>query len=277
MQTWISLLPKRSAPDLALDMRAAIYARVSTADQHTDNQVVELREWARALAHEVVAEYIDVQSGARDDRPGLQRLLGDAHRRKFDVVLFWSLDRLSRGGIAKTLSLLRQLADRGVKFRSLRQDCIDTAGPLGELLIAVFAALGDIERQQHSDRTRAGLHRARLRGAQLGRPRIHFDPLKLEELRQRGYNLNEIARSLGVSVSTLGRAQSKAARTKEAKSIRPATTSAPETPGDGNGSAAVTGPLRTTSPTPEASSTSAAYCTDASGTLPDATRAGPAL
>lgn len=215
-------------------MRAAIYARVSTESQHTDNQVFELREWARALAYDVVAEYVDVQSGAGDDRPGLQQLLADARRRRFELVLFWSLDRLSRGGIARTLSLLRQLADRGVKFRSLRQDCIDSAGPFGELLIAVFAALGDIERRQHAERTRAGIQRARLRGTQFGRPRRIVDVIAIQNLLSQGHSLAQTAQRLGVSQSTIiRRLQSASKKNKDAAISRLASQSEPA---DGSGS-----------------------------------------
>lgn len=266
-------------------MRAAIYARVSTDTQTTENQLIQLRAWASELGYDLVAEYVDCESGARDDRPGLQKLLSDGNRRRFQTVLFWSLDRLTRGGVARTLAILQQFSARGLKFRSLQQDFIDTDGPFGELLIAVFAALADIERRQHAERTRAGLQRARLRGAHFGRPRRMVDVHAIQSLMAAGYTGPQIAQRLAVSYSTIRRRLHGAkASHKEAASNRPTSSSELDSAGRGN-SICQAAPVETTpasgaqaaEPASSSASTSAAYRTEAAGAAPEATREGPAL
>jgi len=186
-------------------MRTALYCRVSTPAQDPNTQLDQLRAYAESAHLPVVAEYIETASGAQDDRPALKQLLEDARRRRYDLLVFWSLDRISRGGIARTLEILQRLQDHGVQFRSLTQPQLDTTGPLGEMMIAIFAALAQVERQVMLERTRAGLARARAQGKQLGRPRRIISLDRIGEMRQAGASTAEVARRLQVSAATVRR------------------------------------------------------------------------
>jgi len=187
--------------------RVALYARVSTSDQGqtADNQLLALRELAARQGWQVVAEFVDESSGARSDRPALRAMLEAASQRRFDLLLFWSLDRLSRQGALKTLELLDQLSRHGVAWRSYTEPYLDSAGPFGEALIALLASLARQERLRIQERVRAGLERARREGKRLGRPRRVFDRLEVIELRRRGASWRAVARRLGVSTGTARR------------------------------------------------------------------------
>jgi DNA invertase Pin-like site-specific DNA recombinase len=186
-------------------MRTAIYARVSTAEQTADNQLLSLRAYAAARGLEIIAEYVDVASGADDKRPQLAAMMHDARRARFDLLLVWSLDRISRSGVFHTLELLERLDRAGVKFRALQQPDLDTSGPFGPVIIACFAALAKIERDLLRERTKAGLDRARAAGRQLGRPRRIADLVKMREGRAQGKTWGEVAAAAGVSVPTAKR------------------------------------------------------------------------
>ncbi len=188
--------------------RAALYARVSTTDQGQDpeNQLVPLRQLAERSGWTVVAEYVDFDSGGKADRSGLRRMLEAAARREFDVLLFWALDRLSREGALRTLQILEQLSRYGVAWRSLQEPYLDSAGPLGEAIIALLAALAKQERIRLQERVRAGLDRARRHDKKLGRPARVVDRRRIAELRARGCSWSEIARALGITPSLARRA-----------------------------------------------------------------------
>ena len=158
-------------------MRVAIYARVSKDDgsQDEQNQLDELRAWCATAGHNIMHEYIDRISGSKGsaERPELARLLDDAHRRKFDVVLCWALDRFSREGMVPTILHLQRLAAAGVAFHSYTEPLLSTDNEMvRDTVLAVMASLAKIERQKISDRTRAGMQRAADQGKSLGRPRI---------------------------------------------------------------------------------------------------------
>ena len=158
--------------------RIAIYARVSTDDrksetkrQNPENQLRQLREWCKRSGHKVTEEYVERESGRKGtaDRKELSRLLGDAHKREFDLVLFWSLDRFSREGMAKTVSYLERLNRAGVAFHSYTEEMLSTDNELvRDILIAVMASLAKQEAIKISERTKAGLERARAQGKRLG-------------------------------------------------------------------------------------------------------------
>ncbi|MFC1590578.1 recombinase family protein [Candidatus Omnitrophota bacterium] len=155
-------------------MRIAIYARVSKNDESQDpqNQLEPLRKYAKALGGDVVEEYIDLASGGgAADRVSFLRMLKDADKRKFDLVLIWALDRLSREGISNTLGYLERLKRNGVAVKSLQESWLDTRDEgLGQLLIAIFSWVAAQERKRIIERTKAGLERARRNGTKLGRP-----------------------------------------------------------------------------------------------------------
>jgi len=155
-------------------MKVALYGRVSKSDQSQDpqNQIVPLRNYAKALEGEIVEEYVDLASGSGTvDREGFLRMLEDADRHKFDLLLTRSLDRLSREGIPNTLGYLERLKRNGVAVKSLQESWLDTRDDgLGQLLIAIFSWVASQERKRIIERTNAGLDTARAKGSKLGRP-----------------------------------------------------------------------------------------------------------
>lgn len=186
-------------PDQTL--RAALYARISTTDQRQDaeNQLLPLREFAARMGWRVVAEFVDAASGARSDRTQLKAMMNAAARREFDVLLFWSLDRLSRQGALQTLELLHRLSELGVAWRSYTEPYLDSAGVFGEAIVALLATLAKQERLRLQERVRAGLERARREGRRLGRPRRILDRLRVVEMRRAGASWRKIAAALGIS------------------------------------------------------------------------------
>lgn len=183
-------------------MRCAIYARVSTTDQHVENQLAELRRYVEARGWTAV-EYVDEGvSGAKDRRPALDEMMKAAKCRKLDAVLVWRLDRLGRS-LRHLLTLIEELDSLGVSFISLGEG-IDLTTPAGRLQLHVLAALSEFERARIQERVRAGLARARLKGQRLGRPERVIPAAQLASVR--GIPVREAARRLGVPRTTLQRA-----------------------------------------------------------------------
>jgi len=153
--------------------RVAIYARVSKNDESQDpqNQLNPLRDYAKALGGEIVEEYVDLASGGSGDRQRFLQMLNDADKHKFDLILVWALDRLSREGISNTLGYLERLKRNGVALKSLQESWLDTRDEgLGQLLLAIFSWVAQQERKRIVERTKAGLERAKRQGKRLGRP-----------------------------------------------------------------------------------------------------------
>jgi DNA invertase Pin-like site-specific DNA recombinase len=158
----------RSVPQQS---RVAIYARVSTANNGQDPamQTRELREYCDRRGWQVTGEYVDVGiSGSTDRRPELDRLLVDAHRRRFDVVLVWKLDRFSRS-LRNLVNSLAELDTLGVDFVSFR-DNLDFSTPSGRLMFQIIGAMAEFERALIQERVRAGMRNARAKGRRIGRP-----------------------------------------------------------------------------------------------------------
>jgi DNA invertase Pin-like site-specific DNA recombinase len=158
-------------------MRIAIYARVSTDDrgQDPENQLRQLRDWCASAGHDIAYEYIDRESGRKgvNGRKQFAALFEDAHRRKFDCVLFWALDRFTREGMVATIMHLQRLASYGVGFHSYTEAHLATDNELvRNILLALLASLAKVEAQKISERTRAGMARARAQGKRIGRPTI---------------------------------------------------------------------------------------------------------
>ena len=155
-------------------MRAAIWLRVSTTDQTIENQRRDLLRFAEMRGFDVVREYdltgVSAAQGAH--KRFLSEVIMDARSSTdgFDVLLIWALDRLSRQGVRATLEIIERLHREGIGIASFREMEIDTTGPLGELVIAIFSAMARLESERISQRTMAGLDRARARGTRLGRP-----------------------------------------------------------------------------------------------------------
>lgn len=193
-------------------IRAAIYARVSTADGRPDtkNQLGELRRFSETMEWEIAGEYIDYESGSRADPAEFKRLFADAAQRRFDLVLVWALDRLSREGVAKTFQHIKRLTANGIEFVSFTEEHFRTTGPAGELMIAVAAWIARQERVRISERVRAGLGRARINGTRsgkaAGRPRVIFNRETVVEGRRQGKSWRQIARECHAGVTTVRRA-----------------------------------------------------------------------
>ena len=188
------------------------YVRVSTRDQTTDTQEAELREWAARRGWEVGQIYRDVASGTRSDREAMTRLLQDAHAGRVKAVVIWSLDRLTREGIAATFRYLDRLKAAGCQVRSLREEWVDTDSPTWPLIVSVLAWVAEQEHRRIGERTRAGQARFRRAGGRLGRPvrgferkqtgRSIVDPREVGQLRGEGVSWPEISRRLDAPVST---------------------------------------------------------------------------
>ncbi len=165
-------------------MKVAIYARVSREDLNIDNQLNELREYCERKKYIVYKEYIDVDSGTKEDRPGLKDMMNDAFQKRFDAVAVWKIDRLGRS-LNQLLYIVNRLKDLDVDFISTTQ-LFDTTNPQGKLIFHIFGAMAELERDLIIERTRAGLKRARERGIKLGRPKGSKDK---KARRKAGYYL----------------------------------------------------------------------------------------
>lgn len=189
--------------------RIALYARVSTRDkgQNADNQLGEMRDFCRRQGWIIVQQYADFISGKRgDNRVEFQRMLADAERRTFDLLLFWSLDRLSREGAVATLNYLERLTAAGVSWRSLTEPYLDSCGMFKDAVLAILAVVAKQERVRLSERTLAGLEVARKAGRIGGRPRSIFSRDEVSRLRAEGKSLAQIAKAVGISKTAAARA-----------------------------------------------------------------------
>lgn len=187
-------------------MKIAIYCRVSTTKQDNANQLSQLREFAEKQTWMIYDEYVDQESGSTSDRAEFQRMFADASKRRFDLVLFWALDRLSREGVLETLQHLNRLESYGVAFRSYTEPFFDSCGIFREAVIGIMATLAKQERVKRAERTRAGLAVARAKGQTLGRPRTaEAHSASITRLRREGHSLRAIGRSLGISERSVRR------------------------------------------------------------------------
>jgi len=198
---------------------AALYTRVSTRDkgQETANQLHELRKLCTAQGWTIVSEYEDHESGGKADRSQFKAMMTDAAKRKFDVVLFWALDRFSREGVYETHVHLKRLDDAGVRFRSFTEPYLDSCGMFRDAVISILAVIAKQERIRIQERVRAGLERARTQGTRsgrpVGRPRVIFRHDHVFELRNQGQSWRQISKQCGVGVTTVRSAyQSMAAK-----------------------------------------------------------------
>ena len=187
----------------------ALYARVSTKDkrQDTENQLLQLREYCRKRGWQIAAEYVDHESGGTSRRPKFQQMFRDAQRRLFDLVLFWSLDRLSREGVRETLEHLQRLTDLGVGWKSYTEEYLDSCGIFREAVIGILAAIAKQERVRRSERARAAIERLRRQGKteHLGRPRMVVDRGNARQLHRQGWSVRKIAAELAISPATAHR------------------------------------------------------------------------
>lgn len=194
-------------------MKVALYARVSTKDrgQDTENQLVQLREFAASQGWAVYREFVDHATGKNDDRVQFQAMFADASKRRFDCLLFWSLDRLSREGVLETLQHLNRLTACGIGYKSFTEQYFDSCGVFKDAVIAIMATIAKQERVRLSERTKAGLALARSKGKVLGRPALSVAPADVASLRAQGLSGRAVARRLGISEGSVRRLVSAAA------------------------------------------------------------------
>src|ERR1700687_5012961 len=186
-----------------LDRRAVLYSRVSTLHhgQDPETQSREIREYCQRRGWPLVGEYVDAGiSGAKERRPQLDRLVADAHKRKFEVVVVWKFDRFARS-VSHLLQALENFRALGVEFVSLSEQ-VDTSTPTGKMIFTVLGAVAELERSLIAERVRAGLRNARAKGKRLGRPAKQVDAAKIAALRAQGVPWRRIGAQLGVSPAT---------------------------------------------------------------------------
>lgn len=182
----------------------ALYCRVSTGKQTNENQLPELRAFAERQGWQVVKEYTDTITGSgKRKREAFDDMMDAASRHEFDLLLFWKLDRFSRAGVRQTLIYLSKLDGWNVGWRSFQEQWFDSCGPFKDAIISIMATLAEQERVSISQRTLAGLKRARREGKVLGRPTADVDMGKVEKRRAKGESLRSIASDMGVSAALL--------------------------------------------------------------------------
>ena len=192
--------------------RVAIYARVSTDKnkdnkhyQETENQLIQLREHCKREGWLVTHEYVDNDSGAKYDRVQFQNLFKDAGKRKFDIVLFWALDRFSREGALPSLNYLQQIEHYGLSFVSYTEAYLNNMGAFRDVVVSILATIAKQERVRQSERVKAGLERAKKEGKVLGKPKIPDRKIaEIKKLRGQGVSIRAIAKQVKVSHGTVG-------------------------------------------------------------------------
>jgi DNA invertase Pin-like site-specific DNA recombinase len=187
-------------------MRAAIYCRVSTVGtgQSPEMQLNELREYVERRAWTLAGEYVDAGiSGAKDSRPELNRLMADAHKRKFDVVAVWKFDRFARS-VSHLLRALDTFRSLGIEFVSLSES-LDTATPAGRMVFTVLGAVAELERSLIAERVKAGMRNAKAKGRRLGRKPVTVNLAEIHKLRAAGNSFESISKQTGISVGTIFR------------------------------------------------------------------------
>lgn len=189
-------------------MKVALYARVSTRDkgQSTENQLPELRRYAEAHGYTIYKEYVEQESAGTGHRAEFKALFVDAHRRRFDLVLFWSLDRFSREGALPTLQYLNQLENYGVGYKSLTEQYLDSTGLFKEAIVSILATLAKQERVRLSERTKAGMARKVAQGVKMGPPTKSSEVIaQVQRLKGGGMSNYAIGKALGVSATTVAK------------------------------------------------------------------------
>jgi DNA invertase Pin-like site-specific DNA recombinase len=185
-------------------MRAAIYCRVSTLDQNPETQLLDLQQLAAQRGFEVVKTFIDHGiSGTRARRPGLDEMLADARRGRFEVLLIWSCDRIARS-TRHLLEVLDELTRLQIQFVSFRE-ALDTSGALGRAVTVIIGAIAELERSLIVERVRAGMRRAKLEGRHIGRKPLQLDTTAIVADRARGLSLRQIGKAHQISTATARR------------------------------------------------------------------------
>ncbi len=182
--------------------RIAICARVSTTDQSTESQLLDLRRYVRERGWNIFKEYVDEGiGGTKDSRPALNELMNDAKKRRFDVVLVGRFDRFARS-TKHLIPALEEFKNLGIDFVSYQEN-IDTGSPLGSAIFTIISAVAQLERDTIAERVKEGPRRAKENGKKLGRPRAVVDVEDIQRLRSKGLSLRAVAKETGVSRTTV--------------------------------------------------------------------------
>ena len=188
-------------------MRVAIYARVSTKDkgQDTENQLYQLRAFAEQ--HGIIYQvFTDQESGGKADRTEFKQLLLEAYQQKFDLVVFWRLDRFSREGALATLRYLKELKDHGVDYKSFTEPYLNSLGPFGDVIVSMLATIAAQDLIKISENTKAALAKKKAAGVQLGAPTKSAEVVdQVRRLKASGASNGVIARALKMSPSTVAK------------------------------------------------------------------------
>lgn len=183
--------------------KVAVYLRVSSGDQNHAAQRCDVLQLIQQRGWVVVEEYLDTISGVRARRPGLDRLMNDAHRGRFDVVVVWAFDRLARS-VRHFLQVIDELRHLNIELVSYREN-IDTTGPLGHTIMVILSAVAELERNLIIERVRSGMRRARLEGQHIGRPKLMVDREAVLRDRQRGFSIRQLAKMHRLSRTSVSR------------------------------------------------------------------------
>jgi len=183
--------------------RVVLYTRVSSIDQHPETQLCDLRPLAKARGYEIVGEYTDTISGAKAKRPGLDKLMSDARRGGFDIVMVWAFDRMARS-VKHFLEVLEEFNRLNIGFISFREN-VDTDSALGRAMIIIIAAISELERSLIVERVRAGMRRAKLEGRQIGRARLDINRSQVVTDRRSGMSLTQVAKRHSISRASVCR------------------------------------------------------------------------
>lgn len=188
-------------------MRVAIYARVSTKDkgQDTENQLHQLRAFAEQHGT-LYKVYTDQESGGKADRSEFKALLLEAYQKKFDLVVFWRLDRFSREGALATLRYLKELKDHGVNYKSFTEPYLDSLGPFGDVIVSMLATIAAQDLIKISENTKAALAKKKAAGVKLGTPgKSQAQIEQIRRLKSGGLSNYAIGKSMGISASTVAK------------------------------------------------------------------------
>jgi DNA invertase Pin-like site-specific DNA recombinase len=198
---------QQNVSEMVKRIRAAYYLRVSTEGQELENQRSEIRPFIERRGWELRCSFEDVVSGGKTekDRPGFAAMLKAAHQRKFDILVFWALDRLTREGTRATLNYLQRLESKGVDYVAFQEQWLDSTGPFKDVMISMFATLAKQERARISERTIAGLKVARAKGKRLGRPPLPEETIRIVLSRHlsEGIGARKISKSTGFPLGTV--------------------------------------------------------------------------
>jgi DNA invertase Pin-like site-specific DNA recombinase len=181
-------------------MKIAIYARISKDSSDMDNQLLVLRDYCQRMNYDLVNEYTDIISGAATNRLQFNKMLSDASKRKFDMLLFYALDRFSRAGTRETIRYLQMLDDYQVIYKSFTEQYLDSSGIFKDVIIALLSTLAKQERVRISERVVVGLAKARTQGRVGGRPPLEASKIeKIREMKSNGECILAIAKKLKIS------------------------------------------------------------------------------